>query len=175
VRLQPFRTDPVWREFTIDVPGDFPSGSTMILVHGGGDLISGSEINGKGRNLMGMGPSIDVKEHDLDSIIDQVQNWPLNNELLLTLVRPFDPTQPQVLTTITPTVGPAPTPDKAEDKLDTKYQMEWVIYNGFMLPVQIMTKEEQAKAQQMKATMEQAQKDMKEGAAKAAADTKKNG
>jgi hypothetical protein len=174
VRLQPFRTDPVWREFEINVPADFPSGSTMILVHGGGDLISGSEINGKGRNLMGMGPSIDVKEHDLDSIIDQVQGWPLNNELLLTLVRPFDPTQPQVLTTITPSVGPAPSAEKPEDKLDTKYQMEWVIYNGFMLPVNIMTKEEQAKAQQMKATMEQAQKDMKEGAVKAAADSKKN-
>jgi hypothetical protein len=175
VRLQPFRTDPVWREFAIHVPEDFPSGSTMILVHGGGDLISGSEAGGKGRSLMGMGPSIDVKKHDLDSIIDQVQNWPLNNELLLTLVRPFDPSQPQELTTVTPTTGPAPTADAAEDKVDTKYQMEWVIYNGFMLPVNIMTKDEQAKAQAMKATIEQSQKQMKEGAAKAAEDTRKNG
>lgn len=174
VRLQPFRTDPVWREFAIHVPEDFPSGSTMILVHGGGDLISGSEAGGKGRSLMGMGPNIDLKKHDLDSIIDQVQNWPLNNELLLTLVRPFDPSQPQELTTVTPSTGPAPAAETTEDKVDTKYQMEWVIYNGFMLPVNIMTKDEQAKAQALKATLEQSQKQMKEGAAKAAEDSKKN-
>jgi hypothetical protein len=159
VRLQPYRTDPVWREFSIRVPDDFPSGNTMIMVHGGGDLISPSEVNGKGRNLFGMGPVIDVKEHDLDSILDQVTQWPLNNELLLTLVRPFDPTQPQELTTITPTNGAtAPAAEKPADKVDAKYQMEWVIYNGFMLPVNIMTKADQETAAKAKAQLEEANK-----------------
>ncbi len=164
VRLQPYRTDPVWREFAIEVPEDFPSGNTMIMVHGGGDLISPSEVNGKGRSLMGMGPTIDVKEHDLDSILDQVLQWPLNNELLLTLVRPFDPTQPQELTTVTPSSGPAPaSSEKPDDKIDAKYQMEWVIYNGFMLPVNIMTADEQVKAAEQKKQMEDAKKQMLEG------------
>ncbi len=140
VRLQPFRTEAIFREFSIKVPDDFPSGSTMILVHGGGDLISMSDVNGKGRNLYGMGPIIEVKDHDLDSILDQILEWPLNNELLVTLARPFDPAAPQEL-------GAADdNKEKPDDKIDAKYQMEYVIYNGFMLPVNIQTKADQAMA-----------------------------
>ncbi|MCC7478968.1 hypothetical protein IT575_10990 [bacterium] len=147
VRLQPFRTDAIFREFSIKVPDDFPSGSTMILVHGGGDLISMSDINGKGRNLFGMGPIIEVKDHDLDSILDQIIEWPLNNELLVTLARPFDPAAPQELG------AQDDNKEKPDDKIDAKYQMEYVIYNGFMLPVNIQTKEDQALAAQMTGTI----------------------
>src|SRR5205085_4182426 len=38
VRLQPYRTEAVWRQFAVKVPDNFPSGSTMLVVHGGGDL-----------------------------------------------------------------------------------------------------------------------------------------
>lgn len=133
VRLQPYRTDPVWREFKIAVPSDFPAGSTMIVVHGGGDLISFSELNGKGRSLFGMGPIIDVNEHDLDSVLTQIVEWPMNNELLITLVRPYDPAEAQQLG------QQAEDGQQIEDKIDAKYQMEWVIYNGFMLPVNIVS------------------------------------
>jgi hypothetical protein len=139
VRLQPYRTDPVWREFSINVPSDFPAGSTMIVVHGGGDLISMSELSGKGRSLFGMGPAIDVKEHDLDSVLTQITEWPLNNELLITLVRPYDPAQAQQLGQQQQATGEA---SPVENKIDAKYQMEWVIYNGFMLPVNIVTAEQ---------------------------------
>ena len=143
VRLQPYRTDPVWREFSINVPSDFPAGSTMIVVHGGGDLISMSELSGKGRSLFGMGPAIDVKEHDLDSVLTQITEWPMNNELLITLVRPYDPSQAQQLGQQQQATGEAA---PVEDKVDAKYQMEWVIYNGFMLPVNIVTAEQQQAA-----------------------------
>lgn len=146
VRLQPYRTDPVWREFKVTVPEDFPNGSTTILVHGGGDLISPSELTGKGRALFGMGPVIDVKEHDLDSVLNQIMEWPLNNELLVTLVRPYDPAAPQEL-------GVQGDAEKPDQKVDAKYQMEWVIYNGFMLPVNIVSKDVQA--QQAKAREQQ--------------------
>lgn len=136
VRLQPYRTDSVWREFSVKVPDDFPSGQTMVIVHGGGDLISFSELSGKGRSLFGMGPQIDVEERDLDSILEQIMDWPLNNELLVTLQRPFDPAAAQEL-------GDEEEGDK-EKNVDESYQMEWVIYNGFMLPVNIMTTEEES-------------------------------
>jgi hypothetical protein len=135
VRLQPYRTDAVWREFSVKVPDDFPAGNTMVVVHGGGDLISPSELSGKGRSLFGMGPILDLRAHDLDSVLDQIVSWPLNNELLVTLVRPYDPTQAQELGQSQTSAGPDL--EKPNDKVDAKYEMEWVIYNGFMLPVNI--------------------------------------
>lgn len=150
VRLQPYRTDPVWREFRIKVPDDFPGGSTTILVHGGGDLISPSELTGKGRSLFGMGPIIDVKEHDLDSVLNQIMDWPLNNELLVTLVRPYDPAAPQEL-------GVQGEAEKPDQKVDEKYQMEWVIYNGFMLPVNIVSKDKQGDQSQAQSGANQSQ------------------
>jgi hypothetical protein len=138
VRLQPYRADVVWREFSVKVPDDFPAGNTMVVVHGGGDLISPSELSGKGRMLFSMGPIIDLQAHDLDSVLEQIVQWPLNNELLVTLVRPYDPTQAQELGQ---SQSAGPDGEKPEDKVDAKYQMEWVIYNGFMLPVNIVTEE----------------------------------
>ncbi len=135
VRLQPYRTDPVWREFNVKVPDDFPSGQTMVIVHGGGDLISFSELSGKGSSLFGMGPIIDVEERDLDSVLEQIMEWPLNNELLVTLQRPFDPAA---------AMGLGDDDVDKEKNVDETYQMEWVIYNGFMLPVNIMTEDEEA-------------------------------
>lgn len=138
VRLQPYRTEAVWREFNVKVPADFPAGNTMVVVHGGGDLISPSELNGKGRSLFSMGPIIDLQSHDLDSVLEQILQWPANNELLVTLARPYDPAQAQQLGQ-NPSAGPET--DKPDEKVDAKYQMEWVIYNGFMLPVSIITSE----------------------------------
>ena len=136
VRLQPYRTEAVWREFSVKVPDDFPAGNTMVVVHGGGDLISPSELSGKGRSLFGMGPILDLRAHDLDSVLDQIVSWPLNNELLVTLVRPYDPSQAQELGQSQ--TGGGPEMEKPNDKVDAKYAMEWVIYNGFMLPVNIL-------------------------------------
>jgi hypothetical protein len=170
VRLQPYRTDAVWREFQVKVPDDFPSGSTVLVVHGGGDLISMSEFGGKGRQLFGMGPMLSGEGRDLDSLLDQVENWPLNNELVVTLVRPYDPSQAQQLgqgSSTNPTVAmpggagggvaaasEASDPDNPKNKVDAKYQMEWVIYNGFFLPVNIMSDKDMAA---MKAAMQQQQ------------------
>jgi hypothetical protein len=141
VRLQPYRTEAVWREFNVKVPADFPAGNTMVVVHGGGDLISPSELNGKGRSLFSMGPVIDLQSHDLDSVLEQILQWPVNNELLVTLVRPYDPAQAQQLGQ---NPSSSPDADKPDDKVDAKYQMEWVIYNGFMLPVNIVISEPSA-------------------------------
>lgn len=140
VRLQPYRTEAVWREFNVKVPDDFPAGNTMVIVHGGGDLISPSELNGKGRSLFSMGPIIDLEAHDFDSVLEQILEWPLNNELLVTLVRPYDPAQAMQLGQ---NQGSGVETEKPDDKVDAKYQMEWVIYNGFMLPVNIITEEQQ--------------------------------
>lgn len=146
VRLQPYRTDPVYREFSVDVPEDFPSGQTMVVVHGGGDLISFSELQGKGRSLFGMGPVIDIEEHDLDSILEQITEWPLNNQLLVTLQRPYDPSAALTL---------GDNEEKPENTVDAKYQMEWVIYNGFMLPVNIMREEDLAAMQKQSKSIDE--------------------
>jgi hypothetical protein len=135
VKLQPYRTDPVWREFKLTVPTDFPSGNTSLIVHGGGDLVSMAPLGGKGRSLFGMGPILDITKQDFDDILDQIMEWPTNNELLVTLVRPFDPSM------VAASLAGDDTPD---EKFDAKYQMEWVIYNGFQMPVIIASKEEQA-------------------------------
>ncbi len=135
VKLQPFRTDPIWREFQLTVPDDFPSGNTTLIVHGGGDLMSTAPLGGKGRSLYGMGPMIDITKQDFDDILDQIIEWPTNNELLVTLVRPYDPNA------MAASLAGEELPD---EKYDEKYQMEWVIYNGFQLPVIIASEEEQA-------------------------------
>lgn len=161
VRLQPYRTAAVWRMFEVKVPDDFPSGTTMVVVHGGGDLVSMSEFGGKGRQLFGFGPMLSGDERDLDSLLDQVQNWPLNNELVVTLMRPYDPAQAQQFgsqgSSTNPmgavSAGSAPGDEKKENKIDAKYQMEWVIYNGFYLPVNIMSQKD---LQAMQAAMAQA-------------------
>jgi hypothetical protein len=131
VRLQPYHQEAIWRQFSIKVPADFPAGNTMVVVHGGGDLMSFSELGGKGRSLMGMGPIIDVQERDLDNILTQILEWPTNNELLVTLLRPYDPAAAQELG--------GGSGEKPEDRVEEAYQMEWVMYNGFMLPVNIVT------------------------------------
>jgi hypothetical protein len=161
VRLQPYHTAAVWRMFEVKVPSDFPSGSTMLVVHGGGDLVSMSEFGGKGRQLFGFGPALSGEERDLDSLIDQVMNWPLNNELVLTLMRPYDPSQAQQLgggsSTNPMSVMPGgsnPVEDDPAKKVDAKFQMEWVIYNGFYLPVNIMSDKDM---QAMQAAMQAAQ------------------
>jgi hypothetical protein len=171
VRLQPYRTDAEFREFSVTVPDDFPSGSTFILVHGGGDLLSFSDLNGKGRFLFGMGPVVEVKDHDLDSILDQIIEWPMNNELLVTLARPFDPSAPLELGSME-----GESADSKEDKVDSKYQTEWVIYNGFMLPVMIQSKEEQEKQKQMLEQMQQTEAvGSEQEGAKAEAEKKEDG
>jgi hypothetical protein len=164
VRLQPYRTEAVWRQFEVKVPEDFPSGNTMVVVHGGGDLISMSEFGGKGRQLFGMGPTLSGEGRDLDSLLDQVESWPLNNELVVTLVRPYDPSQAQQLGQQGSSTNPGANAmgagaavlgggggpdDNAKNKVDAKYQMEWVIYNGFFLPVNIMSDKDMAAMQNL--------------------------
>ncbi|MEZ5338169.1 MAG: SpoIVB peptidase S55 domain-containing protein [bacterium] len=139
VKLQPYRTDPIWREFHLTVPADFPSGNTTLIVHGGGDLVSMAPLGGKGRSLFGMGPIIDITKQDFDDILDQIIEWPTNNELLITLVRPYDPNA------MAASLSGDEMPD---EKYDEKYQMEWVIYNGFQLPVIIASEEEQAQMEE---------------------------
>ena len=145
VRLQPFREDPVWREFTIQVPDDFVSGSTSLYIHGGGDLMSFSELGGKGRSLFGMGPIIDLEDRDLDSILDQIVSAPLNNELVLTLARPYD-YNAEMEAANGDSVSDE---EELEPTVDSVYQMEWVIYNSWFLPVNIMTEEDVADAEEM--------------------------
>ncbi|MCB1219762.1 MAG: hypothetical protein H7A35_11920 [Planctomycetales bacterium] len=145
VKLQPYRTDPVWREFSLTVPEDFPSGNTTLIVHGGGDLVSMAPLGGKGRSLFGMGPIIDITKQDFDDILDQIMEWPTNNELLVTLVRPYDPNA---------VAASLSGEDMPDEKFDEKYQMEWVIYNGFQLPVIIASEEEQAQMEQQQAPAE---------------------
>jgi len=157
VRLQPFRTDTVWREFSIQVPEDFPSGSTMLYIHGGGDLMSWSELGGKGRSLWGFGPLIDTTDFDLDKIIDQIVDAPLNNELLVTLQRPYEYIDPTLveLDENGEQVSLAEDEEEPEPFVDEKYQMEWVIYNSYMLPVNILTPEDEAELEEMAEELEE--------------------
>jgi hypothetical protein len=145
VRLQPFREEAIWREFSVKVPEDYVSGSTSVYIHGGGELMSMSELGGKGRDLWGFGPLLDLTDRDLDSILEQIVDAPLNNELVLTLYRPYDfemeSMSPEEL-------------DDLEMEYDERYEMEWVIYNSWMLPVNIMTEEDEAAMEEAEAGME---------------------
>jgi hypothetical protein len=142
VRLQPYRTEPVWREFSIQVPEDFPAGSSTLVIHGGGDLMSWSELGGKGRDLFGFGPIIDTRDRDLDAILDQIVEAPHNNELLLTLTRPYEYNMDLELEENGEQNNPAKDEEEPEDHIDAVYQMEWVIYNTWMLPISILGDEE---------------------------------
>lgn len=142
VRLQPYRTEPVWREFSIQVPEDFPAGSSTLVIHGGGDLMSWSELGGKGRDLFGFGPIIDTRDRDLDAILDQIVEAPHNNELLLTLTRPYDYNMDLELEENGAGNNTTEDEEEPEDHVDVVYQMEWVIYNSYYLPVNIEGDEE---------------------------------
>ncbi|MBN2083132.1 hypothetical protein JW859_13115 [bacterium] len=149
VRLQPFRADTIWREFSIQVPEDFPSGSTMVYIHGGGDLMSWSELGGKGRSLWGFGPIIDTTDFDLDKIIEQIVDAPLNNELLVTLQRPYEYIDPTVIELDENGEQVNSDEEEPEPFVDEKYQMEWVIYNSYALPVNILTAEDEAELEEI--------------------------
>jgi hypothetical protein len=139
----------------------------MVVVHGGGDLVSMSELGGKGRSLFGMGPIIEVEDRDLDNILTQIIEWPTNNQLLVTLVRPYDPAAAMEL-------GGSDS-EQPDDKVDAVYKMEHVIYNGFMLPVNIITDEMEAQQQAMEEAMAEEAAAMENGNGEAGEDGGENG
>jgi len=130
VTLQPFREDAVVQTIHFTLPEDFPAGATTIMVHGGGMLQSiYNEFGGRGRSLFGGGAFVNVPREmrSLDQILERALSTPLNNEVVITILKPETPPQNNAS-------------DSGEDEVpDPEFRVslptDWVIYDQQMIPI----------------------------------------
>lgn len=140
VRLQPYREKSVEQTIYFTLPSDFPEGPTSIIVHSGGGLLSiYNEFGGRGRYLLGMGTfvNVPVSLHDLDKIIEKALSTPLNNEIVVSILKPgVDPSGAQNAQASKAADDPNWEPD-FHVSLPTK----WVIYEEQMIPIIVAKKD----------------------------------
>ncbi len=134
VRLQPYREKPIEQMIYFTLPADFPEGPTSMVVHSGGGLLSiFNEFGGRGRYLLGMGNfvNVPVNLHDLDKIIEKALSTPLNNDIVVSILKPG----------VDPSAGQNAQPAKAAEDPDwepdfrVSLPTKWVIYEGQMIPI----------------------------------------
>lgn len=134
VRLQPYREKSIEQMIYFTLPSDFPEGPTNIVVHSGGGLLSiYNEFGGRGRYLLGIGTFVNVPMslRDLDKIIEKALSTPLNNEIVVSILKPgVDPTGAQNAQAPKAVDDPNWEPD-FHVSLPTK----WVIYEEQMIPI----------------------------------------
>jgi hypothetical protein len=139
VKLQPFREKAIEQYIYFTLPEDFPEGPTSLVVHGGGSLLSiYNEFGGRGRTLLGGGSfvnNVPVTVHDLDRIIEKALSTPLNNEIVVTILKPG--VDPGSLQNAMQTKG-AEDPNWEPD-FHVSLPTKWVIYEEQMIPI-IVTK-----------------------------------
>lgn len=130
VCLQPYREEALEQMIHFTLPEDFPEGPTALTVHGGGGLLSiYNEFGGRGRILMGSGSFVNLPRElrDLDKIIERALSTPLNNEIVVTILKP----------------GVDPTGNQDADVEDEEWEPEfrisvptkWVIYEQKSFPI----------------------------------------
>ncbi|MEP0815052.1 MAG: hypothetical protein HRF49_10370 [bacterium] len=139
VKLQPFRKDSIEQEFTIRIPRDFPTGSTSLIVQGGGGLVSVyNEFGGKGTVLfpvsggpLPLGPEI----LSIDEALEKIQKGETNNLLMIVIPRPPTPEQQQAEAQGVSTEGLLTDEEK---QVKVTVPMDFVIYDSFMIPINIV-------------------------------------
>ncbi|OGK10180.1 MAG: hypothetical protein A2Y63_00650 [Candidatus Riflebacteria bacterium RBG_13_59_9] len=140
VRLQPYREDAIEQTIFFTLPEDFPPGPTSLMVHSGGGLLSiYNEFGGRGRTILGAGSFLDVPVHlhDLDRIVERALSTPLNNEIVITILKPgVEPDSPE------------PPPGEDEDwepDFHVSLPTKWVIYGTQMVPIIVAPTEDETK------------------------------
>jgi len=130
VHLQPFREEALEQMIHFTLPEDFPEGPTALTVHGGGGLLSiYNEFGGRGRILMGSGNFVNLPPElrDLDKIIEEALSTPLNNEIVVTILKPgVDPTGNQ---------GANAGDEEWEPEFRVSVPTKWVIYEQKTFPI----------------------------------------
>ncbi len=130
VHLQPYREEALEQMIHFTLPEDFPEGPTALTVHGGGGLLSiYNEFGGRGRVLMGSGSFVNLPRElrDLDKIIEEALSTPLNNEIVVTILKPgVDPTGNQETNA---------EDEEWEPEFRVSVPTKWVIYEQKTLPI----------------------------------------
>jgi len=130
VHLQPYREEALDQMIHFTLPEDFPEGPTALTVHGGGGLLSiYNEFGGRGRVLMGSGSFVNLSRElrDLDKIIEKALSTPLNNEIVVTILKPgVDPNGNQ---------GTNAEDEDWEPEFRVSVPTKWVIYEQKTLPI----------------------------------------
>ncbi len=140
VRLQPFRQEPIFEKIYVTIPEDFPIGMTNLYIRGGGSLVSLlNEFGGKGKMLFGSGAFVNVDStlHDLDKIIEKALATPLNNEVVVSIMKPMEPPQPNQ----DKKNDEKSEEEKEEREFKISVPTKWVIYNMKVIPINIQPKE----------------------------------
>jgi len=130
VHLQPYREEALEQMIHFTLPEDFPEGPTALTVHGGGGLLSiYNEFGGRGRVLMGSGSFVNLPRElrDLDKIIEKALSTPLNNEIVVTILKPgMDPTGNQDTNA---------EDEEWEPEFRVSVPTKWVIYEQRTFPI----------------------------------------
>ncbi len=130
VHLQPYRKEAIEQMIHFTLPEDFPEGPTSLTVHGGGSLLSiYNEFGGRGRILMGGGSFVNLPRElrDLDKIIEEALSTPLNNEIVVTILKPgVQPDSEQ---------GGDSGDEDWEPEFQVSVPTEWVIYEQKIIPI----------------------------------------
>lgn len=136
VRVQPYRKEALFKEVSITIPKDFPTGMTSIMVMGGGGLMSPfSDFGPKGAMLMpGLSPIgvLPPDTFDLDKIVAEFLKGGKNNELALVIKAP-----PQMPTPGKQAKAKSDPDDEKKKEVKVTIPTDWVLYNGASLPIMI--------------------------------------
>jgi hypothetical protein len=148
VTVRPYREEPVVQTIHFTLPEDFPVGPTSIIVHGGGMLLSiYNEFGGRGRSLFGGGSFVNVPREmrSLNQIMERALSTPLNNEVVITIMKPEVPPQNN---------SGESTEDEVPDlEFRVSLPTDWVIYDQQMIPIMVAAKDKGKDSAQQQALM----------------------
>lgn len=141
VTLQPYRSDSIDQELTIRIPRDFPEGQTTLIVQGGGGLVSiYNEYGGKGTILFPMqggalplGPGI----LEVTKALELIKKGEKNNQLMVFIPKPPTPEEQQA--EAQGLMGHE-VQDMNEKMVKVTVPMDYVIYDMYMIPINIVKK-----------------------------------
>ncbi len=146
VTLQPYRSDALTQELTIRIPRDFPEGQTTLIVQGGGGLVSiYNEYGGKGTILfpiqggaLPLGPGI----LELNKALDLIKKGDKNNQLMVFIPKPPTPEEQQAEAQ---GMMSHEVQDMNDRMVKVTVPMDFVIYDMYMIPINIVKKKSGAK------------------------------
>jgi hypothetical protein len=135
VTLRPYRGDPVEQVITLQIPADFKAGQTMLEIYGGGSYFMGTMYSGGDAAMMGgmtFNMGVIAPPDGLDEVIKQFLDRPQFNSVVVKLT-PTPPEDPYYY---------LQDDYKIPDDIRSTVSMDKVVYGYYVLPIEILAKDE---------------------------------